>query len=134
MPVEVHPHRVTYARELADRMTAALDTPELVNVLVTLDALKIPSAARNGVIHIAPPGLRFPTFTQVESTFEVTIISGPPQDVVTAWERLDRIIDALVTARLDLASAEPDYFVTKNGTGYPAYTLTLNPALFTHEL
>jgi hypothetical protein len=120
--------RIQAAAALVEAVSEALTAAGLTRVLATTDAAKVPSGARNGVVLVAPPGLTFPTWDQVEATWSLHIIAGTPTDPLTAWATIDGIIQALVESRtLNLDEAEPGQFAPLNGPALPAYTITLNP-------
>lgn len=119
--------RIDYANEMAADLRRMLDDAGLQAVHVTLDAREIPSAARDGVIVIAPPDLTFTTFTQTEADYELSAIAGPAENILHAWGILDSIIEALRVGGLDMASARGDMFKPKDSQPLPGYTITLNP-------
>lgn len=117
--------RLTQAHELVTQLTQAL---EPIGATATLHAGAVPSAARHGVALVTPPSIRFETFEHSESLFEVYVIAGPPTKPLTAWERLDEMIDALEQAGINLRAAEPATFTPYDASApLHAYILKLNP-------
>lgn len=119
--------RIQEATELVATIAAALDAAGLDTATATMDAGLVPSAARNGVVLVTPPTLTFPTFAQLEATWTLHVVAGPPTDYLSAWATLDAIIQALFAAQLNMDEAEPGQFAQANGAPLPAYTITLNP-------
>ncbi|AMB58241.1 hypothetical protein [Microterricola viridarii] len=117
--------RLDQATEYLDAIKAAMLAADLPDVLVTLDALKIPSAARHGVIVITPPAIEFPSYTQAEIDWELGLVAGPATDLERAWRQLDAMLDALTTAQLPLERADPGSLPQQGGPALPAYTVTL---------
>lgn len=119
--------RIDQANEKKAEIRAILDAAGLTMVTVTLDAREIPSGARHGVIVISPPDLTFETFTQTDTSFELTVIAGPADNLLHAWQTLDGIIEALRVGQLDMKSAQGDMFAPTSSAPLPGYTITLNP-------
>lgn len=119
-----------YDRAVAirDELRAALDaTDDLGGVHVTLNPLDVPKAADRGVVCVSPPELDLETFTQTAATWEITVVSGHMQDIDAAWQRADRIINAIRTTTLAVDKAIPGSYTPPGNSGrvLTAYVLTL---------
>src|SRR5690606_29939413 len=121
------PPRYRYGAELRQACRAAFDAAGLTQVTVTSNALDIPSAALHGVLVITPPDLTFPTFEQYEQTFEAVAIAGPFDNLDHAWKTLDRMLEALLQANLNLREATADTFTLKAQLPLAGYSITFNP-------
>lgn len=119
--------RIVQANAKAAQLRVMLAAAGLDKVTVTLDAREIASAARNGVIVISPPDLTFETFTITEATYELSVIAGPADNLLHAWETLDSIIEALRVGQLDMTTARGDMFAPTGSAALPGYTINLNP-------
>ncbi|WP_349866845.1 hypothetical protein [Leifsonia sp. WHRI 6310E] len=123
--------RVQEAGELVATIRAALDAAGLPDVIATVDAGKVASGARTGIVLVAPPAITFPTWDATEATWSLHVVAGSMTNFLAAWQRIDIIIDALAGAQtLNLDEAEPSRFATVQGpqtVELPAYTITLNP-------
>ena len=117
--------RIAHAEALRDRIQVMLAVAGLQAVHVTLNPLEIVSASRNGVVVISPPDLAFPTYTITDVTNEVTVIAGPPDNLLEAWRRLDAILEALRLGGLEMTGARADSFAVKDSQPIPGYSLTL---------
>lgn len=93
----------------------------------TTDALKVPSGARHGIAVVAAPSLTFPDWDEPAVEWTIHLVAGPANDFLAAWEKLDALLEALFVAQLNLKSAEPAGYETREGPVIPAYTVTLNP-------
>lgn len=119
--------RLERAHRLVSELRTALDAADLSQVGATVDAGEIPSGARDGIVCVAAPKLRFDgAFGQVQAAYELHVIAGPADDYLAAWERLDIIVQALVEADFNLSDGEPAAYAGMHGEPLPAYTLTLN--------
>lgn len=117
--------RTARAAELTAEIRAALDAANLRGVHVTVNPAEVVKAMPAGVVVITPPDLTFTTFTITDSAWELWVIAGPSHDPLTAWDRLDAIIDALAEP-LGLTAARSDaYQPLGDRPPFPAYVLTL---------
>lgn len=117
--------RVDRALEIVATIKTHLAGAGLENVLVTLDSREIEAGLFHGpVVIVQPPVIDFSTFTIMDLTWSVYVISGPVDDVVQAWRRSDDVIDALELGYMPLDRGEPANFQTSK-SAYPAYVLTL---------
>lgn len=119
--------RIVQANAKAAELRVMLADAGLDQVTVTLDARQIPSGARHGIIVISPPDLTFETFTITEATYELSVVAGPADNLLHAWETLDSIIEALRVGRLDMTTARGDMFAPPGSAKLPGYTINLNP-------
>jgi hypothetical protein len=119
--------RIEHAKAKAIELRTMLTEAGLDKVTVTLDAREIASAARHGVVVISPPDLAFETFTSVDASFELSLIAGPADNLLHAWETLDSIIEALRVGNLNMTTARGDMFAPPSSAPLPGYTITLNP-------
>lgn len=119
--------RIVQANAKAGQLRTMLAEAGLDQVTVTLDAREIASAARHGVIVISPPDLTFVTFTSTEATYELSVIAGPADNLLHAWETLDSIIEALRAGQLDMTTARGEMFAPASSAPLPGYTINLNP-------
>ena len=123
--------RLERAGEFVDACEAALDAAGVAGVTVTTNGLKVPAASRirnGGGVVIRPPSLTFSTWgADPEAEWTVVLVSGPANDPVAAWARLDDMIAALAPA-LAVTRAEPDSWLPRDSKeqSLPAYVLTIN--------
>lgn len=114
--------------ELKEKLAEALTAAGFEDTITTLDPLEAPPVVSAGgsVLLISPPALDFTTWTATEGTWEVLIITGPRQDRLTAWRRLDSITAAITTVdTLTATKAEPVTYAMPKGDEYPAYVVTI---------
>lgn len=114
--------RVERARQIADMIRAALPA-DLAGVVVTFNGTEVPQGAPDGAVIVLPPRLAFPTYHQVETTWEVCVTAGPTDNHIVSWSRVDAIIAAIAPS-LDFTDAEPTSFQPTAGPTLPAYVLT----------
>ena len=120
--------RVERARQIMADLLESLEAAGLDDVTVTFDGTKVPAASRlrsGSVILLKPPSLTFPTYDSTEIEWSVVIVSGPHNNVLAAWDRIDTIIEALAP-QMDFADATPADFQPLEGPTIPAYALTYN--------
>jgi hypothetical protein len=124
--------RLGIAQQIVDQVRAAIaaaatDDDALTNVIVTKDPLIVPQAAPNGVVVVTPPTLTFETFDQFGATWTLEVISGPIQHMEVAWDRADRIIEAIRTRTgLPITGAVSGNYTPAGGATYLAgYLLTI---------
>jgi len=121
--------RVERAEEIRDDIKAHLTAAAIDNAHVTLDVREIPSALAVGsVVVVQPPDFKFVTASATDTTWELHVISGPVQDTLTAWKRIDALIDALETP-LDLIDAKTAMYQHPNLSDHPAYIITFNETI-----
>ncbi|MGO2655973.1 MAG: hypothetical protein ACTH93_09130 [Pseudoclavibacter sp.] len=111
------------ASDLVEQLTDALGV--LVDQ-ITLDGSTIKAQTRAAVI-IYPPRLKMPTWADDDTEVHWTIVAAASGDTLTAWERLDRIIDRLQHSGLNLADATPSTLSLAGAATLSAYEITLNP-------
>lgn len=125
--------RIDAAEQLRDTIREVLDAQGLTEAMATIDAADIKSGSRHGVVVIAPPDLAFPTYTQTEATYELSVIAGPADNLLAAWKKLDAILEALRLSDIPIESARGDLFRPVHGDPLPGYSLTLSPVLILDE-
>jgi len=118
--------RLDQADELVLAVRDALDAAGLDKVHATINAAEIPSGAANGVVVVAAPKLDFATWADPVVEWELHAIAGPADNYLAAWRVLDKILQALHAAELNLKRAEPGGYAQLNGPVLPSYTITLN--------
>jgi hypothetical protein len=118
--------RLDQAAELVLDIRAALDAAGLDKVHATVNAAEVPSGAPNGVVVVAAPKLDFASWGEPAVEWELHAIAGPADNYLAAWSVLDRILQALHAAALNLKRAEPGGYAQLNGPVLPSYTITLN--------
>lgn len=119
--------RLEQAAKLVTLVGAAFTDAGLDKATATTNALHVTSGARHGIAVIAPPSLTFPDWDAPAVEWTVHLVAGPANDFLASWEKLDALLEALFAAQLNLKSAEPAGYETREGTVIPAYTVTLNP-------
>lgn len=120
--------RLERAQEIVTLITAALTASTVTDVTVTVDSQKIEDALFHGpVVCVQPPRIDFTTYTIFDATWEVHIISR--HDRITAWQELDKIIDAMELAYMPLVDAEPANFQPREGPAVPAYIVRLKETM-----
>lgn len=120
--------RLEAAQTLANDIRHALDEAGLTDVPVTLEARKLSTAAlvKHGGVLVTAPRIEWPTFgTDTDLTWTVVVAAGPPDRELTAWERIDTIIDALIDSFLPITHADPGQIRPADGPAVPAYELTV---------
>lgn len=127
MSGEQLPPRYRHGLALREACRAAFDAAGLDQATVTSNPLDIPSGAVHGVLVIAAPDLTFPTFDQYEETFEGVAIAGPADNLDHAWLTLDRMVEALLQANLNLRDATADTFTPHGSLPLAGYAITFNP-------
>lgn len=125
--------RIVQANAKAAQLRVMLADAGLDKVIVTLDAREITAGARHGIVVISPPDLTFETFTITEATYELSVIAGPADNLLHAWETLDSIIEALRVGQLDMTTARGDMFAPPGSAALPGYTINLNPDTLTDD-
>ncbi|WP_405472372.1 hypothetical protein [Paenarthrobacter ilicis] len=121
--------RVERAEEIRDDIKGYLTAAAIDTAHVTLDVLEVPSALAVGsAVVIQPPDFTFVTAAATDATWELHVISGPVQDTLTAWKRIDAIIDAL-EAPLDLIDAKTAMYQHPNLPDHPAYIISFNETI-----
>lgn len=119
--------RIAAARELVDQLNTIFEDANL-KARATIDALHVESLARNGVVVIGPPSLKFDgPWGAAEPAWELHVIAGPADNYLAAWGVIDFILQALLDAQLNLSKAEPGGYALTHSATLPTYTLTLNP-------
>ncbi len=120
--------RIERAHKLAADLRTFLDSVGETRVHVTLNTLEVESAARNGVVLIAPPDLAFGgPWGDVQAEYELYVIAGPSDNLLAAWDRIDTIIQALVEGNFNLRHGKPGgYQGAPTSPELSAYILTLN--------
>ena len=119
--------RLHTAQQLVERIQALLTADEATaKVHATMNPDEITSGATNGVVMVSLPTLSSPNFAQLDVKWEVHVISGPANNWLAAWDRLDTILEVLFEGQLNIDTAEPANYPAKNGPALPAYTITLN--------
>lgn len=106
---------------------AASDLEDKADITVTNRAGLVESASRHGCVFVDFPTLSSENFADLQPEFQVHIIGGTPTDELSAFARIDSIIQALHEGNLNIRSGEPGNWPTQGGLRIPAYTLTLNP-------
>lgn len=114
--------RLERAAQIAETIRTALPD-NLAAVVVTFDGTQVPQGAPDGAVVILPPRLTFPTYDQVEATWEVCVTAGPFDNHMVAWDRIDQIIAAIAPG-LDFTEGEPTAFQPTAGQALSAYLLT----------
>lgn len=119
--------RIEQALALVADLQAALTTAGLTDAVATMNAAEVPSGSRHGCVVVAAPELTFETWNDPTPLWEVHVVAGPATDYLAAWNTIDTIIQALVTAHINLKTGSPGQYQPFQGVALPAYTLTLNP-------
>jgi hypothetical protein len=120
-----HP-RVDRALELVDQLRELLDAAGLQDVMASMDANDVASGSRHGIVLVSPAVLTFPNSYQVDVSWEIHLIAGPPENYLEAWKVLDQLIEVLADgSRLPIDRAEPGQFQPLNGAPLWAFTLFL---------
>lgn len=79
--------------------------------------------AGEAVVVLNPPTVAYPTWTEVDATWQAWVLAGPATDTDTAWGVLDTLRDALA-GPFEIDRAEPNTFTDAQGTAWPALVLT----------
>jgi hypothetical protein len=124
--------RLEYAKQLRDRLREILDTQGLPKARATIDAREIPSGSRHGIVVISPPDLEFTTYEQTGADYELSLVAGPADNLLAAWETLDTILEALRAGGIEMLTARGDLFRQHAGEPLPGYTIRLAPAILIH--
>lgn len=121
--------RLDKARALVTEVRAVLDAADLEQVMADVDAARVPSGSRHGIVIVSPPELDFEGYFEAALTWELHVIAGPSGDYLAAWDRIDQIITALEASPLPLKSAKPGSWqgLDRGQPPIPAYTITLHP-------
>lgn len=118
--------RIDRATLIADTLRARVrEDPDLADVIVTLDPNNVPAQAERGVVIVRPPRLKMTdSYNVIDTEWDVLVIAGPPQDWLTAWARIDDILDAIIPG-IAFTEGEPDtYGGNATRPGLPCYRLT----------
>lgn len=117
------------AEALLGEIRDALTDADLADVLVTMDPSSTYGGYSTGLVIVMPPRLAFTSWGETEETTTLHVAAGPFDDILTAWDRLDLIIDALRAAHINLASGEPQPLIVSPGEPpLPGYEFELTPA------
>lgn len=123
---------MTRAAELRAQAQALITASSLTDkskVLVTSDANDIDRKGdiQNGIILVRPgPRMEWPAPTIHRATWTIDIVTGPADNLLPAWERLDDLLEVLDEMFLIPSTATPGEHLRPEGAVLPGYTVTFS--------
>lgn len=119
---------VQRARDIQQQVRDALDAQGLSKVLVEVDPAEVPAGYFHGVVQVVAPRIEFVTWTERTETWALHIAAGPADNVMAAWETLNPILEALIAAHINVASAEPASVQLVEGEApLPGFVVEMTP-------
>lgn len=122
---------LTEARRLVAGLAGTFGATKIcghrVKIALTPDGANAALADAHHAILLGPPEVTYPTYSQAEAEWTLTLIACPPGDLLAAWAALDQLRDQ-IASEMGLDRVRPAEWAPDTGGVYGAYIATL-----THE-